>query len=150
MTIAEIIAAKKAAATAATPAPAPSAAAKPSDSMTDMLEAKAAIDRIDAPEKYQARKAASLILRAERSLSQTTGEGIDMTPAAADAETATWHAAMNGFESDLVVIRDPAEAEVCWLAVRPLRPGLPAILLHRLPWTIMEHPATIRPEDIPY
>lgn len=168
-TIAEIIAAKKAGATPAKPAPAEvlprPTAGKPPETLAEKLEAKAAIDRIDPPGKYQARQAADagLVLRAgtdegkaepqepePRNLSQTAGEGIDMTPTAADVETATWHAAVNGFETDLVVMRDPAEPEVCWLALRPLRSGLPPILLHRLPWGLMGHPATPRPEGEPF
>lgn len=158
MTIAEIIAAKKAAATAAA---APVAAEKPPESMADVMEAKAVIDRIAPPGKFPMVLSAAMPLHpadvaqkahhAElRNLSRTSGEGVDMTPAAADKETATWHAALNGFESDLVVMRDPESPETCWLAVRPLRTGLPPILILRLPWTIWEHPQTIRPEDIPY
>lgn len=174
-TIAEIIAAKKAGAIPAKTPQATASKAPPAESLTDKLEAKAAIDRIDPPGKYLARQksVAGLVLRAgpddgkaeprgqrteirgpqepePRNLARTAGEGIDMTPAAADAETATWHAALNSFETDMVVLRDPAEAEVCWLAVRPLRPGLPPILLHRLPWALMEHPATPLPEGEPY
>lgn len=170
-TIAEIIAAKKAAANkdaTSLSSLAQSLAGQsimPVETMAAMIDAKAVIDRIDPPSAGKQR--AGLVLSAStplppadiaqkahhaelRNLSRTSGEGIDMTPAAADKETATWHAALNGFESDLVVMRDPESPETCWLAVRPLRPGLPPILLHRLPWTIWEHPQTIRPEDIPY
>ena len=165
-TIAEIIAAKKAGATAAPAKPAPVTTSAPKESLADKLEAKAAIDRIDPPGKSEraasARKSAGLILSKElpngpeargqatpiagpperRSLSETAGEAFPMLPTGADDETATWHEAMSAFESDLVVMRDAVEPEVCWLAVRPLRPGLPPILLHRLPWVIWEHPAT--------
>lgn len=146
-------------------------APKPPETISEKLAAEAAMNRIDPPGKYQAPE--GLILRAgadegpaqsrgqrteirgpqepePRNLARTAGEGIDMTPAAADAETATWHAAMSAFETDLVVMRDPAEPEVCWLALRPLRSGLPPILLHRLPWGLMGHPATPRPEGEPF
>lgn len=147
-TIAEIIAAKKAALPPAPPGlehhPDPkSTAGKRTETLTDRLETAAAINRIDPPGKYQARVAAGLILSeqpANRSLSQATGEGIDITPTAADAEVTTWHQSLNAYESDLVVMRDPATPEACWLACRPRRVGLPPILLHRLPWLMFEHP----------
>ncbi len=77
----------------------------------------------------------------ERSLSATQGEAIPMTPSNADAETQTWHAALNAFESELCVMRDPMDSEVVWLAVKSYRDGMPPILIHRLPWTLWEHPA---------
>lgn len=115
----------------------------PAGENLEATESTPAISRIDPPGKYQARVAAGLILSeqpANRSLSQATGEGIDMTPTAADAEATTWHQALNAYESDLVVLRDPATPEACWLACRPHRAGLPPILLHRLPWLLFEHP----------
>ena len=153
MTIAQIIAAKKAAATKATPA----------EQADPMLEA--AIARIDPPSLGKRR--AGLVLSAStplpaadvaekahhaelRSLSQPEGEAIPMTPANADKETVTWHEAANSFESSLCVMRDPKEPEVIWLAVRADRDGLPPILLHRLPWLLWEHPMAIREDQIPY
>jgi len=153
MTIAQIIAAKKAAASKAAPAPQPD----------PMLEA--AIARIDPPSVGKRR--AGLVLSAStplaqadiaekahhaelRSLSQPEGEAIPMTPANADKETTTWHEATNSFESSLCVMRDPKEPEVIWLAVRADRDGLPPILLHRLPWLLWEHPMAIREDQIPY
>lgn len=149
MTIAEIIAAKKAAA-ASQPKPAP---APPKPTAAD-LELEAAINRIDPPGKRRA----GLVVSAkplpapamtpqqpaqpeERSLSATQGEAIPMTPINADAETQTWHAALNAFDSELCVMRDPMDSEVVWLAVRSYRDGMPPILIHRLPWTLWEHPA---------
>jgi hypothetical protein len=153
MTIAQIIAAKKAAATKATPA-------EQADPMLDE-----AIARIDPPSLGKRR--AGLVLSAStplpaadvaekahhaelRSLSQPEGEAIPMTPANADKETATWHEAANSFESSLCVMRDPKEAEVIWLAVRADRDGLPPILLHRLPWLLWDHPMAISEDQIPY
>ena len=148
MTIAEIIAAKKAAA-ANQPKPAP---APPKPTAAD-LELEAAINRIDPPGKRKglvvsvnkplapAEITEKAAYREERSLSATQSEAIPMTPSNADAETQTWHAAMNAFESELCVMRDPQDSEAVWLAVRSYREGMPPILLHRLPWTLWEHPA---------
>lgn len=157
MTIAQIIAAKKAAAAKAS---APAQAEPQVDLMLD-----AAIDRIDPPSVGKRR--AGLVLNAStplaqadvaeklhhhelRSLSKPQGEAIPMTPANADKETATWHEATNAFESSLCVMRDPKEPDVIWLAVRADREGLPPILLHRLPWLLWEHPMTIREDQIPF
>lgn len=148
MTIAEIIAAKKAAA-ASQPKP---AAAPPKPTAAD-LELEAAINRIDPPGKRRGLVVSAKPLPApattpqqpaqpeERSLSATAGEAIPMTPSNADAETQTWHAALNAFESELCVMRDPMDSEVVWLAVKSYRDGMPPILIHRLPWTLWEHPA---------
>ena len=65
-----------------------------------------------------------------------------MTPANADKEVATWHEALNSFETALCVMRDPTDLEVVWLAIRPDREGLPPILVHRLPWLIWDYPHT--------
>ena len=154
-TIAQIIAAKKAA--AANGQTDPKVAADP------MLEA--AINRIDPPSLGKRR--AGMVLSAStplaqadvaekahhaelRSLSKPQGEAIPMTPANADKEQATWHEATNSFESSLCVMRDPNEPEVIWLAVRAEREGLPPILLHRLPWLLWEHPMSFYESDIPY
>ena len=151
MTIAEIIAAKKAAAAGAI---AHGIATIPKKPTAADLELEAAINRIDPPGKRRA----GLVVSAkplpvpattpqqpaqpeERSLSATQGEAIPMTPSNADAETQTWHAALNAFESELCVMRDPMDSEVVWLAVRSYRDGMPPILIHRLPWTLWEHPA---------
>jgi hypothetical protein len=152
-TIAEIIAAKKIkAAGAAAWADKPVPAAVPEAE----LELVAAIDRIDPPSAGKRR--AGLVLSAStplpkadiaekahhaesRSLSRPSGEAIPMTPANAQGETATWHEALNSFESSLCVMRDPNEPEVVWLAVRAERAGLPPILIYRLPWLLWDHPA---------
>lgn len=150
-TIAEIIAAKKAAAAGAI---AHGIAAIPKKPTAADLELEAAINRIDPPGKRRAGLVVSnktpmapaeiaekAAYREERSLSATQGEVIPMTPSNADAETQTWHAAINAFETELCVMRDPQDLEVVWLAVRSYRDGMPPILIHRLPWTLWEHPA---------
>jgi hypothetical protein len=150
MTIAEIIAAKKAAAAGAI---AHGIAAIPKKPTVDDLEVEAAINRIDPPGKRRAGLVVSnktplqpAIIAEKaahsqsRSLSRTKGEAIPMVPTNADAEMLTWHAAQNALESELCVMRDPADSEAVWLAVRPYRPGMEPILLHRLPWTLWEYP----------
>ena len=77
-----------------------------------------------------------------RSLSQTSGEAIPMVPVNADPEEQTWHAALNAFETELCLMRDPQDSEVAWLAVRPYRSGMPPILIHRLPWILWDQPHT--------
>ncbi len=52
----------------------------------------------------------------------------------------TWDLAANSFESDLCLMRDPTDPEVCWLAVRHLDCTHPPILIHRLPWLLWDHP----------
>jgi hypothetical protein len=148
-TIAEVIAAKKASANPT------KNLSKPYIAQPDPSEES--INRIDPPGKSggatAARRSAGIILRKElselsseapcgerRSLSQRQGEAIPMTPLNADLEATTWHQAMNSYETDLVVMRDPIEPEVAWLAVRPERSDLPPILLHRLPWAIWNYP----------
>jgi hypothetical protein len=112
--------------------------------------------------KPQRPPAASMILKRDpppstpsslplpRSLSASVGEAIDMTPTNADAETATWHQALNAYDSMLCLMRDPYEPEVVWLAVRADRPSLPPILIHRLPWVIYDHPNTPRHPNEPF
>lgn len=150
-TIAEIIAAKKAAAAGAI---AHGIATIPKKPTAADLELEAAINRIDPPGKRRAGLVVSIntplqpaILaekaahKENRAISQTFSEAINMTPFKADAEETTWHEAMTAFESQLCVMRDPQDSDVVWLAVRPNREGLPPILIHRLPWTLWEHPA---------
>ena len=148
-TIAEIIAAKKA--TAKPPAAAPPAAQHD-------LELEEVINRIDPPGKRRA----GLVLSAKtplqpaettekahhkelRSLSETQGQAVPLTPCNASREVETWHEALNSFESQLCVMRDPADSDVVWLAIRPDREGLPPILLHRLPWILWDYPS--KPTD---
>ena len=149
-TIAEIIAAKKAAA-ASQPVTKPTV----KESLTVDPTLEAAINRIDPPGKRRAglvissktplpkaeiaEKAAH---KEERSLSQTSAEAIPMVPINADPEQTTWHAALNAFESELCLMRDPVDSEVAWLAVRPYRDGMPPILIHRLPWILWDQPHT--------
>ena len=130
-TIAEIIAAKKAAAKPPTPTI--------KESLTVDLDLEAVIDRIDPLGKRRA----GLVLSAKtplRSLSETQGEAIPLTPCNASREVETWHEAMNSFESQLCVMQDPQDSDVVWLAIRPDRDGLPPILIHRLPWTLWDYP----------
>lgn len=148
-TIAEVIAAKKASAKPT------QTLYKPYIGQPDPTEES--INRIDPPGKSvgatAARRSAGIILRKElpelsseapcgerRSLSQRQGEGMPMTPLDADLEATTWHQALNSYETDLVLMRDPIEPEVAWLAVRPERSDLPPIFLHRLPWSIWNYP----------
>ena len=148
-TIAEIIAAKKAAA-AVQPV-----TNRPELDLQPDLMLEAAIDRIDPPAAGKRR--AGLVLSAKtplqpaevaikahhaalRSLSQPEGEAIPLTPCNASQEVETWHEAMNAFESQLCVMRDPLDSDVVWLAIRADRDGLPPILIHRLPWTLWDYP----------
>jgi len=148
MTIAEIIAAKKAAAGSTPAKPAPSTKPTAAD-----LEVEAAINRIDPPGKRRAGLVVSnktplqpaviaekVAHKENRSLSQTSGEAIPMVPVNADPEEQTWHAALNAFETELCLMRDPTDSEVAWLAVRSYRAGMPPILLHRLPWILWDQP----------
>lgn len=150
-TIAEIIAAKKAA----------TKGGSVSKAQEDR-EMEEVIDRIDPPKKHKA-----LVLSAStplppadvakkahykelRSLSRSHGEAIPMVPVDADKSTQTWHEAMNSFETDLCLMRDPTDPEVAWLAVRSNQNDCHPILIHRLPWILWEHPQTSKPESEPY
>jgi phosphatidate phosphatase APP1 len=150
-TIAEIIAAKKAAAAGSqTIKP---AAAPPRQPTAADLEVEAAINRIDPPGKRRAGLVVSnktplqpaviaekITHKENRSLSQTSAEAIPMVPVNADPEEQTWHSALNAFETELCLMRDPQDSEVAWLAVRSYRAGMPPILLHRLPWILWDQP----------
>jgi len=155
MTIAEIIAAKKAANAKFKDYVADAYAKHPSQPTAADLEVEAAINRIDPPGKRRAGLVISSktpLPKAEiaekaahkenRSLSQTSGEAIPMVPSNATPEQTTWHAASNAFETELCVMRDPMDSEVAWLAIRPYRDGMPPILLHRLPWLMWDYPHT--------
>jgi phosphatidate phosphatase APP1 len=153
MTIAEIIAAKKAANAKFKDYVADAYAKHPSQPTAADLEVEAAINRIDPPGKRRAglvissktplqpaviaEKAAH---KENRSLSRTNGEAIPMVPINADPEQTIWHAASNAFETELCVMRDPTDSEAVWLAIRPYRDGMPPILLHRLPWLLWDYP----------
>ena len=153
MTIAEIIAAKKIANAKFKDYVADAYAKHPSQPTAADLEVEAAINRIDPPGKrsaglvvsnktpLQPAVIAEKAAHAEsRSLSQTSGEAIPMVPINADPEETTWHAALNAFETELCLMRDPTGSEVAWLAVRSYRAGMPPILLHRLPWILWDQP----------
>jgi len=150
-TIAEIIAAKKAAAAGSQPIK--PAAAPPRQPTAEDLEVEKAINRIDPPGKRRAGLVVSnktplqpaviaeKAAHAEsRSLSQTSGQTIPMTPQNADAAMQTWHSAQNALDSELCVMRDPQDLEAVWLAIKPYRAGMLPILLHRLPWLMWEYP----------
>jgi hypothetical protein len=145
MTIAEIIAAKKRSAAPAAPQ-APQA--------DPVLEA--AIDRIDPPSVGKRR--AGLVLSAStplpaavvaekahhaelRSLSQPQGEALPVLPVAADAATTAWHAAINAFESELCLMRDPVDSERGWLALRLDGQAQPLLLKS---FMLFDHPQTVR------
>jgi len=153
MTIAEIIAAKKAFKANFKDHVAEAYAKHPSKPTAEDLELEALADRIDPPGKRRAGLVVSInhplasattpskpAQPEPRSLSQTSGEAIPMVPVNATPEEQTWHAALNAFETELCLMRDPNEPEIIWLAVRPNRQGLPPILLHRLPWVLWNYP----------
>ena len=160
-TIAEIIAAKKAAANKdaiSLSSLAQSLAGQsimPVETMAAMIDAKASIDRIDPPGKFPMVLSAAMPLHpadiaqkahhaAARKLSQP------LSPAAPLPTAEAWGSVLGCTEQDLCIMRDPADPETCWLAVRHQECNHAPILILRLPWTIWEHPQTIRPEDIPY
>lgn len=131
MTIAEMIAAKAAAAVAKTPQPV--AYVDP--------DLDAAINRIDPPGK-QTRSEASKATRAlilndapikaspppstssptataeSRSLGSHRGEMIDMTPPGASQAVSDWHQAAIQPETSLCLVRDKHDPERAWIAVR--------------------------------
>lgn len=166
-TIAEILAAKKAAAQQSTAAPAPAA---PRESLAEKAETKAAIDRIDPPGKHQRAAARTgLVLNKDmpvppkenrgqatpitgpeepRSLGQPVGEAIDMTPLEADDCIKNWHKAVAAFDTDLVLMRDPADPETAWLAVRLPEAPLDPILIKSLP--LFDHPRAHRQPGEPF
>jgi len=144
-TIAEIIAAKKRATTPAAPQ---------SEQADPVLEA--AINRIDPPSLGKRR--AGLVLSAStplpaavvaekahhaelRSLSQPQGEAVPVLPVAADAATTAWHQAINAFESELCLMRDPTDSERGWLALRLDGQAQPLLLKS---FMLFDHPQTVR------
>jgi len=85
----------------------------------------------------------------ERSLGLPQGQTIDMTPVDALPQTATWHQALNAFESELVITNDPVDPTHSWLAVFPKGTEcVTPILIHRLQF--FEHPSTQRPLNHPF
>jgi len=154
-TIAEIIAAKKAAAATSKP-PAP-VVAQP---LAEDQELTEAIDRIDPPGKRRA----GLVLSAKtplppaivaeklayaemRSLSQPQGEAIPVLPTLADNPTIAWHEALNAFESELCMMRDPADLERGWLALRMPGQALPLLLKS---FSLYAHPDMARADNEPF
>lgn len=148
MTIAEMIAAKAAAAVAKTPPPAQAPKADP--------DLDAAIDRIDPPGK-QTRSEASKAARAlilndaptkespppstssptataeSRSLGSHRGEMIDMTPPGASQAVSDWHQAAIQPETSLCLVRDKSDPERAWIAVQMDHANRTPILLMSLP-----------------
>lgn len=123
-TIAEIIAAKKAAATAP-----PVGKSKPAGIILSK----------DLPPQHQngePRGQKTPIPDEIRSLSEPRGQGIDMTPVNASPMTTTWHQAMNAFQTELCIMQDPERPDQAWIAVKMA--AHPPILLHCLP--LWEHP----------
>ena len=148
-TIAQILAAKK------------SATAK-ADPEADALDARLA--PVKPAVATAARKQAGIILSKElppaqaipivgpqddrRSLGSSEGETIDLTPMTATQAEATWHAAVNSFETELCLMRDPLDPERAWIAVRMDGQEQWPILLKSLP--LYEHPRTARDGGIPF
>ena len=154
-TIAEIIAAKKAAAAKFTEHVAEAYIKHPTIKPTaEDLEVEQAINRIDPLGKRRAGLVVSnktplqpaiiaeKAAHAEnRSLSQTSGEAIPMVPKNADQEEKTWHEACNAFESELCLMRDPTDSERGWLALRLDGQEQPLLLKS---FMLFDHPQTVR------
>jgi hypothetical protein len=173
-TIAEILAAKKAAAAAPKVSNDTTAApAAPKESLAERVALKESIDRIDPPGKSEraaaARKTAGIILSKDlppgenrgqatpvrgpediepRSLSETHLQAVPVVPVDADAATVAWHAALNAFDSELCLMTDPTDPERAWLAVRVAGQETLPVLLHALPF--YQHPRTVRPDLEPF
>lgn len=136
MTLAEKIAARQAERAAAQPTPAP-LPGKPKGLVISSKAPEPTPALTPAPESD------------ERSLALPQGQAIDMTPVAALPQTATWHQALNAFESELVVTNDPLDPTHSWLAVFPKGTEcVTPILIHRLQF--FEHPSTKRPDNHPF
>lgn len=133
-TIAEIIAARQAA--AASPAPAGATCRTPKESIAQRLEASEAIDRIDPPGKFAARKSAGLILSQEMPL-----------PAAEVAQKA--HYANQRMEVPSGVTQPSNDQPMCvvlegrtvWLCMPCEDPTTPPIKVLRLPLAVWPYPA---------
>ena len=168
-TIAEIIAAKKAGATAAPAKPAPIATtAAPKESLAEKLEAKAAIDRIDPPGKSErataARKSAGIILSKDlpekpdmtpapddepRALGARVGQALTVMPDEAPPQSVAWDAILNRWETDLVIMADPEPgSEAAWIALKPGTGGGLPVMLHKLPF--WPHPQRQQKEGEPF
>jgi hypothetical protein len=150
-TIAELIAAKKAAAAQAeSPAPAPqSPLGKPRTAGLVLTKDMPKGMENGEPRGQRTPIAETLPNQMEkRSLSEADGEAIPLTPTNASAAVSMWHEAMNAFQSDLCLMRDPNNPEYAWFAVRLDHLPSDPILLHRLP--LYEHPRTVRAENEPF
>lgn len=165
-TIAEILAAKKAGATATAAAgkPATYAAAAPKETLAQRAAAAEAIDRIDPPGKpaaaAAARKMTGLILNKDMPCAPKGEPRGQATPIRTLAEpTSTplplanhhaWGAVLGCNEDDLCLMRDSQDPETAWLAVRHKECDHPPIMIIRLPWLLWEHPAADRPDSEPF
>jgi hypothetical protein len=137
MTLAEKIAARQAERAAAQPTPTP----LPGKPRGLVLSSKAPELPIQPPTPAPESD--------ERSLALPQGQTIDMTPVDALPQTATWHQALNAFESELVITNDPVDPTHSWLAVFPKGTEcVTPILIHRLQF--FEHPSTQRPLNHPF
>lgn len=175
-TIAEIVAAKKAAAANGTlniERQTSNIEGKKKETLSERIELDALDARL-APVKPEAaasaRKTAGLILNREmpalpngeprgqatkvagpdvpRSLGSSDGEGIDVTPLDADACIKDWHKAVNAFATDLCIMRDPLDPQRAWLAVRLEDEPLHPLLIKDL--LIYDHPMAERRPNEPF
>lgn len=154
-TIAELIAAKKAAEQAAaaqaeSPAPAPqSPLGKPRTAGLVLTKDMPKGMENGEPRGQRTPIAETLPNQMDRrSLSEADGEAIPLTPTNASKAVSMWHEAMNAFQSDLCLMRDPNNPEFAWFAVRLDHLPSDPLLLHRLP--LYEHPRTVRPDNEPF
>lgn len=134
-TIAEIIAAKNAAAKGHTEAAA-QPAKKPSGPGM-ILRASEDPERAEpTPPQFGP---------SHRSLSTTSGEDIPMTPVGATPDVQLWHSALQAFDTTLCLVHDQdPRNERAWIAVR--RPDLPNDPIFLFPLPLYPHP---KPLHIP-
>lgn len=143
------------------------------ESLAEKMAAKEAIDRIDPPGKSErataARKSAGLILSKElpngpetrgqatpiagpeepRALGARVGEALTVVPDEPTPQGVAWDAILNRWETDLVIMADPAPgSEAAWIALKPGTGGGLPVMLHKLPF--WPHPQRQQTEDEPY
>lgn len=152
-TIAELLAAKKAklAGTSNVERPTSNVEGK-AESIAERIELKEAIDRIDPKGKS---KAASLVLSQRMPEQVPEPEparklAAPLSQAPTFQTDAAWGAVLASTVADLCVMRDPADPEACWLAVRHIECTHPPIMILCLPWLLWEHPQAAKPEEEPY
>lgn len=71
---------------------------------------------------------------------------MDMTPTLATTAEQAWNQALNAFESELCLVRDPKDPERAWLALRINEQD--PLLLKSFP--LYEHPRQERSDNEPY